>query len=162
MKAIVYNSNTGLTQKYAKMLSKQTGLPAVKLADAKKTLKKNDEIIFMGWIMGGIIAGLHKAKRYNVKAVGAVGMSLKEDKYTEFLIKTNKLEIPCFYMQGGLDVSKLKGIKAVAIKIVGNLFSKKKDMTEEGKAAAEMFTHANDFTSEENLAEFSDWCKINK
>ncbi len=40
MKAIVYESNTGFTQKYAFMLSEKTGLPAYLLENAKSELHK--------------------------------------------------------------------------------------------------------------------------
>ena len=51
MKAIVYTTNTGNTERYAKMLGQRIGLPVYALEDAKKYLEKNTGIIYLGWIM---------------------------------------------------------------------------------------------------------------
>lgn len=40
IEAIVYTSNTGYTEEYARMLSKSTGLRALLLKDAVKALKR--------------------------------------------------------------------------------------------------------------------------
>ena len=40
MQAIVYTSNTGNTEKYAKMLRSQINLPVYALDDAKKVLER--------------------------------------------------------------------------------------------------------------------------
>ena len=36
MKAIIYTSNTGSTERYARLLAEQTGLPACSLTEAVK------------------------------------------------------------------------------------------------------------------------------
>lgn len=67
MRAIVYTSNTGSTEKYAKMLSHQIVVPAYSMKEAKKMLKPGAEIIYMGWIMAGKIKGYTEAARkYNI------------------------------------------------------------------------------------------------
>ena len=61
IEAIVYTSNTGYTEEYARMLSKSTGLRALLLKDAVKALKRGTPVIYMGWLMAGIINGYKKA-----------------------------------------------------------------------------------------------------
>ena len=44
MKAIVYTSQTGHTQRYAQMLAERTGVPAYSLKEAGKSLRRGEEI----------------------------------------------------------------------------------------------------------------------
>ena len=44
MKAIVYTSQTGHTQRYAQMLAERTGVPAYSLKEAGKSLRRGREI----------------------------------------------------------------------------------------------------------------------
>ena len=72
--AIVYTTNTGYTKKYAELLSKHTGLPLYSLKDATK-LSKGEPIIYLGWLMAGVIKGYKRAsKSFTVSAVCGVGM----------------------------------------------------------------------------------------
>ena len=45
MKAIVYTTNTGSTEHYAKLLAQKTGLPVYSLTEAKKVIPNGTEII---------------------------------------------------------------------------------------------------------------------
>ena len=63
MRAIVYTSNTGSTEKYAKMLSHQICVPSYSMEEAKTKVKPGAEIIYMGWIMAGKIKGYPEAAR---------------------------------------------------------------------------------------------------
>ena len=63
MKAIVYTTNTGNTERYAKMLGHQIGLPVYSLEDAKKYLEKGTGIIYIGWIMASSIKGYKEADK---------------------------------------------------------------------------------------------------
>ena len=70
MKAIVYMSQTGFTQRYARMLSEKTGVPAWSLAEAKKQLRQGDDVFYMGWLMAGSVKGLDSAMdRYVIRGV---------------------------------------------------------------------------------------------
>ena len=53
MNAIIYTTNTGSTERYARLLAKETGLPAYSLAEAKKRVFAGAEVIYLGWIMAG-------------------------------------------------------------------------------------------------------------
>ena len=55
MKAIVYTSQTGHTQRYAQMLAERTGVPAYSLKEAGKSLRRGEEIFYMGWLMAGTV-----------------------------------------------------------------------------------------------------------
>ena len=75
IKAILYTTNTGYTEQYARMLSERTGLMCFPLSDASGHVGKGEEIIYLGWIMGGSIKNYKKAaKKYKIKAVIGVGL----------------------------------------------------------------------------------------
>ncbi len=73
--AIIYTTNTGSTECYARLLTQKTGLPAYSLAEAKKRVFVGAEVIYLGWIMAGSVKGYAgAAKRYQIRAVCGVGM----------------------------------------------------------------------------------------
>lgn len=165
IKAVVYKSNTGFTEKYAMMLSEEISIPVVSIDKAKIILQSNDEIIYLGWIFAGMIQGYKKAcKKYQVKAVCAVGMSEDTKKYVEDLHKVNGIkEKPLFYLQGGVDKAKQKGFYKFVFNMVTNMLLKnmnKKNEEEieddEIKAVYNM-QHGCDFVSLENLKPVIDW-----
>ena len=152
MKAIIYESNTGFTERYAKLLSSKLDIPAYTIAQGKKAVEKGAEVIFMGWVFANKINGLDKAKKqWSVIAAAAVGMNPKTDENTEIVRKANKLEIPLFYLWGGLDNTKLKGINKMMLGIVRD--SLIKENKPEYADAIEVFKNGGDFVSEENLTE---------
>lgn len=68
MKAIIYTSNTGSTERYARLLAEQTGLPAYSLAEAKEAVPAGEDVLYLGWIMAGSVKGYGAAaKRYRVR-----------------------------------------------------------------------------------------------
>ena len=101
IKSIVYKSSTGHTKQYAEMLGESLKIPVYNLEEAKSSLKKNDEIIFLGWVCATKIQGLSKIKRYNVKCIGAVGAYPAEKNYIESLKNANKVNVELFYLRGG-------------------------------------------------------------
>ncbi len=111
MKAIVYTSKTGFTQKYALLLSQLTDLPAYDREEATQHLKPGDPILYMGWIMAGRIRGLGSVqRRYAVKAICAIGLMPGTEQVIADLIAGNPVhKARLFYLQGGLDMSRLHG-----------------------------------------------------
>ena len=72
--AIVYTSNTGYTQQYAKLLGEKTGLPVYSLDEAMEKLARGNAVIYFGWLMAGKVQGYAKASKcYHVTAVCGVG-----------------------------------------------------------------------------------------
>ena len=79
IRAIVYTSNTGSTAAYAKLLGEQINLPVFPLPQAKDRVPSGSEIIYLGWIMAGGVKGYKAAgKRYQIRAVCAVGMAAEK------------------------------------------------------------------------------------
>lgn len=150
IKAIVYESNTGYTMQYAKMLSEKLNIPCFTIEEAKTNLKRQDEIVYFGWICASKICGLRKVKnRYCIKCYGAVGLFPGDENYIKNLKESNKLKKELFYMQGGLDYTKLKGIKRKILQLVRNAMEK--DNKPENQEMIKIFKNGANFVSEENL-----------
>ena len=68
IKAIVYTSNTGHTERYAKMFGEKTGYPVYSVKEADNALAKNDEIFYFGWLFASIVKGYARVKK-NIMSV---------------------------------------------------------------------------------------------
>ena len=117
IEAIVYTSNTGNTEQYARMLAARTGLPVYSAKDAETALSQGASVIFMGWIRASVIVGYREAAaRYAIACVLAVGMGEPGGQLPELRKKNGLAEsLPLFTMQGGLFPSKLRGMNAFMI-----------------------------------------------
>lgn len=150
IKAIVYESNTGHTMQYAKMLSEKLNIPCFTIEEAKTNLQKQEEIVYLGWICATKICGLRKVRnKYSIKCYGAVGLFPTDENYIKNLKEANKLDKDLFYMQGGLDYTKLKGIKRKILQLVGNAMEK--DNKPENQEIIKIFKNGANFVSEKNL-----------
>ncbi len=159
--AIVYTSNTGYTEMYAKLLSEKTGLPVYSSSEAVKVLDKGATIIYLGWLMASFVKGYKKAsKRYNIAAVCGVGLCdtgalLKEVRKAISLPES----IPLFTLQGGMDHSKLKGIYKFMINALTKSMSSKANRDEGEERMLCLLKEGGDYVREENLAAVMEWYK---
>ncbi|HOB64256.1 MAG: hypothetical protein GX095_06115 [Clostridiales bacterium] len=168
MDAIVYVSKTGFTQRYAEMLSRELTLPVMSLDEARMKLGKGTQIIFLGWISADRICGLPAArKRYEVKAIGAVGLGPDNDVQISRITKANKPGgIPLFYLRGGFNMEKLDAFKRFVMKLFMKFVEsdyksgKHKMMSkEEGENMLESFNGPKDYVSYDNLAPMLEKCR---
>lgn len=108
--AIVYSSCTGSCKKYAQMMSDATGLPAYSLKEFKRQKNKRP-IVYIGWLLGGMIVGLNKARMSGrVEAVCQVGMGPDTPALEGIARQKNHLsdkKLPVFYLQGSFNLSRL-------------------------------------------------------
>lgn len=167
MKAIVYTSNSGFTAQYAKMLGEKLSLPYYSLDDAKGVLARGTEIIYLGWLMAGIVKGYKKAaRRYRIKAVCGVGMASSGSQLAE-VRKGNSIpdSIVLFTLQGGFDITKLHGIYWFMMnamsKTVGKKLTEKTDKTAEEADMLDLMQNGGNRVSEEKLHDVLDWCEKN-
>lgn len=159
IKAIVYKSNTGHTSAYAKMLSEKLSIPYFTIDEAKSNLKRKDEIIYLGWVCATKICGLGKVRnRYSIKCYGAVGLFPTDERYIESLKESNKLNENLFYLHGGLDYTKLKGIKRKVLQMVSSAMEK--ENKPENQEMIKIFKNGANFVSEKNLEPMIEFLKI--
>lgn len=162
MKAIVYTSNAGHTKEYAELLSKRIGLPAYDLKDTAE-LPSGSEIIYMGWLCKAKIKGFTQARhRFDIQAVCPVGMwpSYLFEKY-KVVAKNNTLDIPVFYLQGGLNLTKLHGFNFLLMLWMTNAVVKRLSVNENRSEAEEellvMTRDGKDTVCDENLNWIVKW-----
>ena len=160
--AIVFKSNTGYTKKYAELLAEQTGLPVYSL-EQSDTLAEQTPIIYLGWLMAGVVQGYKKAvKRFRVCAVCGVGMGATGSQI-EDVRKNNNIgaEVPVYTLQGGFDPNKLRGFYKFVMKPVLKKMKAKlesiENRTPEEELALEMVVSGKDLVDERNLSEVLDW-----
>ena len=163
MDAIIYTTNTGSTERYAKLLAQETGLPAYSFTEAKKVVLNGAEIIYLGWISAGTVKGYTKAaKRYHIRAVCAVGMG-QTGTQTDSVRKKSavSLSIPLFTLQGNFNVKKLHGIyrpmMEIMVKTAGKALAEKKDRTPEEDDMLDMMRCGGERVKEGNLGAVLDW-----
>lgn len=161
MRAIIYTSKTGFTQKYARMLSENLGIPAYPLEEAEQHLKRGATIIYCGWICASQIKGYRRAaKFYQAEAVCGVGLC-GTGEMTDEVRKATKIpeNIPLFTLQGGLDLLHLRGIKRLTIKMITKGLSDQKSRTAQEERMLTLLRQGGDYVKEENLAAVLAWYK---
>ena len=163
MNAIIYTTNTGSTESYAKLLAQKTGLPAYSLAEAKKRVLAGAEVIYLGWIMAGSVKGYAEAaKRYQVRAVCGVGMG-QAGTQTDSVRKKPAIPAgsPLFTLHGNFDVKKLHGVyrlmMEIMVKTAGKGLAKKKDRPPDEDDMLDMMRCGGERVKAENLCAVLDW-----
>ena len=158
MPAIVYESNTGFTRRYAEILSEKTDFEVYPLVKAVSELPESTEIFFMGWVCGGKIEGLKPAqKHFDVLACAAVGASLPSPETTVQLTRMNALHVPLFYLRGGVAPDKLSRIKRKLLEMIAKQVEHGAGDQKANWELADVLRFGGDFVAEENLAEILAW-----
>jgi hypothetical protein len=159
IKAIVYESNTGFTKEYAELLSKTIGIPAIPTIDNSILFGDREAVIFLGWVCAGKINGIRMARlKFNPVIIAGVGMTPQSDKYAFALAQQNNIDVPFYYLQGGLHREKLKGFYKMMFKMVANPILRKAEkgksqLTEHEKQMVSLIKNGGSFVSRENLEE---------
>ena len=165
MEAIIYTTNTGSAEQYAKMLAEQTGLSVFSMEEAKSKVEAGSEIIYLGWIMAAQVKGYKTAaKKYKIRAVCAVGMEKTGTRTEEIRKKTFvPAEVPLFTLQGNFNVKKLHGfyrlMMSMMVKMVTKQLVAKTDRTQRENEMLEIMLQGGENVRKENLAEVLDWYK---
>ncbi len=162
--AIVYSSSTGSSEKYAKLLSAALHVPAMPVE--KCPVRKDGEIIYIGWAMAGKVVGYAKtAEKLNVAAVVQVGMSPVSDKLVESVRTKNEIPegVAVFAKQGAFDMSKLPLpyqliMKLINKKIVKGL-SQKADRTAQEEATYQMALTGKGQPADWDVSDILAWAK---
>lgn len=165
MKAIIYTTNTGSAEQYAKMLAEETELSVFSMEEAKSEVEEGSEIIYLGWIMAAQVKGYKTAaKKYKIRAVCAVGMEKTGTRTEEIREKTCvPAEVPLFTVQGNFNVKKLHGLyrlmMSMMVKMVTKQLGAKTDRTQRENEMLEIMLQGGENVRKENLAEVLDWYK---
>lgn len=132
---VVYTSKTGFTEKYAKWIAEELKCEAVPLKKVKLSeLADYGQVIYGGWIMGGMVSGYDKIKKLNLKnlIVFCSGMSVPTDTVRDNIAKQN--DIPAdrlFCFEGGFAPDRVGFMGKMIVKMISGSISKKEDKTPE-------------------------------
>ena len=165
MDAIVYTSNTGYTKQYADLLGKKLSLPVYTIPEAKKSLSKKSEVIYLGWICKGKVVDYKKATAaFDLKAVIGVGMSIEDDEVAAGLKKQTKItQDHFFYVQGGFNFNALKGMNRFVMKQFRNTmiprFEQRNDLDDAQMNMLKMMRDGGNAVSIDRLAPVIEWSR---
>ena len=161
IKAIIYNSNTGFTKQYAYHFATNTGLPIYTIKEAKKHLKKDDEIIYFSWISANRIVNLKKVNKYNIAYIATVGMSFYSEELIDTIKKNNKVN-NIYYLQGGIRWRMLNTIQRIIMKMVLKGLKKKQKknrLSQEEKLIYDRMNLGYEYIDLNSLNHLIEWYK---
>lgn len=167
---IIYGSNYGTTEQYAKELSKRTNIEAISFENVQE-INKYDKIIYIGGLYAGGVLGMSKTLRKltNIQnktiIIATVGLADPTDEKNINNIRNNiKVQISkeiydkakIFHLRGGIDYSKLKFFHKTMMKL---LYNAVKNIPQE-KLSSENKAMIETYNKKVNFANFSDLDKI--
>ncbi len=162
-KYIVYTSETGHSQRYARMLSEKLDISAIPLDEAVRSVKHGTEIIYVGWLFASSVKGYKKAnKLFNIVCTVAVelcptGTLLNEVRHRNSIPDSS----PLFTVQGGMDREKLCGINKFMINTLVRILKKNRTPSDEDREKLRLIEEGGDFVSEDNLSGVLEFCEEN-
>ncbi|MDD6071827.1 MAG: flavodoxin domain-containing protein [Clostridiales bacterium] len=161
-KIVVYQSGTGFTAKYAGWIAEELGCEAKEYKKVKPDeLAGFDQVIYGGWILGGMVFGYDKIKALNLKnvVVFGVGMSFPDDETAEKIAQQNQIPRDrFFYFEGGYNPEKVGFFKKMMINMIKKSIEKKEEKTEQDIYALNTFKGA-DHTCKEAIKELVELCR---
>ena len=167
---IIYGSNYGTTEQYAKELSKRTNIEAISFENVQE-INKYDKIIYIGGLYAGGVLGMSKTLRKltNIQnktiIIATVGLADPTDEKNINNIRNNiKVQISkeiydkakIFHLRGGIDYSKLKFFHKTMMKM---LYNAVKNIPQE-KLSSENKAMIETYNKKVNFVNFSDLDKI--
>ena len=167
---IIYGSNYGTTEQYAKELSKRTNIESISFENVQE-INKYDKIIYIGGLYAGGVLGMSKTLRKltNIQnktiIIATVGLADPTDEKNINNIRNNiKVQISkeiydkakIFHLRGGIDYSKLKFFHKTMMKL---LYNAVKNIPQE-KLSAENKAMIETYNKKVNFVNFSDLDKI--
>lgn len=164
MAIIVFESNAGHTENYARMLGEIVNVPVFSSKHAKRALQKGEDVFFMGWLCAETIKGYKKAeKSFHLCGVCAVGMTPQDLIDIDQLRRRNEINgKPIFYLQGGIDLDKLSGIYKKMMSAATSSLQKaeaKGTLSEKDAQVMAQMKEGGSCMSKENLQCIVDWWK---
>ncbi|MGN1348989.1 MAG: flavodoxin family protein [Acutalibacteraceae bacterium] len=156
--AVIYNSQTGFTKKYAEWIAEAAGADCFELEAAKKQdFDRYDAIVFGGWACAGRISKISWFKsnidKWSDKTLIAfcTGGSPAESPEIEPFLSNNFSEaerekVHVFYFPGGFSYEKMSASSKLMIKMFQKMVTAKKDKTEADIEMLKMISHSYDIS----------------
>ena len=161
--AVIYNSQTGFTKRYAEWIAEATAADCFELSEAKKkNLSVYGAIVFGGWACAGSISKLSWFKnnidKWTDKKLIAfcVGGSPLDNPEIEPALKKNFSEselnrVNVFYCPGGFNYEKMSAPSRLMMKIFIKSLKAKKDKTEEDEEMIKIISSSYDISDKKYI-----------
>ena len=172
---VIYQSSYGFSERYAKWIAEELECQAIQTKEVhSEMLKTYETIIYCGGLYAGRIAGfsliVKNVSRLKEKeiAVVAVGVSYEDEKMERSLKDQNvtaemKDQVEFFYLQGGMDFSKMNWFHRLLMKVRKwvTLRKNKDEWTSNDQGFIESYGKSVDFTSQEKVKPIVEWVRNN-
>ena len=160
---ILYQSNTGFTREYARMLAGAENLKCFEQGAGPQP-PAGEEVFYMGPLMAGRVTGLDRArKHYTVRGVCGVGMSPPGEQVLSAVARANQIEdLPVFYLQGGWAPEKVSWLRrkmvGMATRSIRKALQEKGNRrTPEEERGLDFLLRGGSYVARENLAPIQRW-----
>ena len=160
MRAIVYESSTGFTEQYARLLESKIHLPCYPVDQAEHALSEDENIIFLTWVEDGKLQKLKEVnKRFTIDAIGAVGMMKPDEMQRLTLRSENRIKdtVPLFQLVGGIHPEMLTGKEGKKIAKLAKAMEKTGLDTAEEEAILEVLLKGGSLVDVDRLADLVDY-----
>lgn len=147
MTIIVYNSKTGSSEKYAKLLSERTGLACYSV---KENYPGDEDIVFFGWLRKFTVVGLSKVDLSKVRAVCVVAVENEDFFPKDNIVDNHGYDAETFYLRGWIVPEKLSFIERFMIRMLAKMVLKKKESRTE-QSVIDAMLHGGSFFDESYL-----------
>lgn len=167
--AVIYNSQTGFTRRYAQWIAEAAGADCLELSAAKKRdMAGYEAIVFGGWARAGGISGVgwfkaHMGQWAGKKlAVFCVGGSPMGSPKVEPALRRNFSQaewdqVRVFYCPGGFNYEKMPLASKLMMKLFVKALKGKKDQTEEEREMVKMISSSYDISDKKYIEPVLRW-----
>ncbi len=160
MKAVVYSSQTGFTEKYASWIGNRTGLPVYSIRESGKHLRKGDPVIFASHLSTRKLTDLRDVMHvFDVRYILSVGINRPDPKTASYLRAEQGIpdQIPYLMLYGGIERQKIRGMRRMMLTAMIRSLEKDRDRDREDDNMLELLMNGGDWTSEDQLEPFYRW-----
>lgn len=156
--AVIYNSQTGFTRKYAKWISQELGADCFEFGTAKKkSFDDYDAIVFGGWACTGAISKFkwfkERVEQWTDKKLVAfcvggtpIDSPLIEQAMQRVLTDEERKKINLFYCPGGMNYEKMSASSRVMMKMYAKMLKAKKNKSADDEAMIKMISSSYDLS----------------
>ena len=158
---LIYESQTGFTQRYAQWIGEALDVPAIPLKQCGQAMMDSAGfVIFGGSVRGGGISGLAKVrkllKKHPDKPLLCFAVGLRpETERTIDLLRKNNSGIPgdfsLHYFRGGMDPEKLSSGDRTMLQLYRAMLRRRNDLDAEDREMLSILRQAGDYTDKARI-----------
>ena len=158
---LVYESQTGFTQRYAQWIGEALEVPAIPLKQCSQAMVDTaDYVIFGGSVRGGSISGLAKVRKLlkthpdKPLLCFAVGLRPATERTIDLLYKNNPVipgDFPLHYFRGGMDPEKLTSGDRTMLQLYRAMLRRRRDLEPEDQEMLSILRQKGDYTDKSQI-----------